>query len=328
MAKVSFTLDHGPLGGNYSPGSALTGSVTVEVDSPKEFKAVLVYVRGEGHVEWTERRHNSSDDSDYTVVFKSDEVYVSLQQTLWKCEDSPDGVFPVGRHTYPFHIVLPVTCPSSFTSETGSIFYQIDGRVATGVPNLVYRASQFFSVLELVTFPPGVGEQPVHVEIRKKVRSGLFKSGEVVFKADLPKTRICAGEQISMSYCIENGSSKDITPSFSVVEDISYFAEGSTKLNSTVFAVQGSTAIPPHSAREGASFSISLPPCRPAMTRSNIIKSSISLVTTLIIPGAFTSNMVVPVVLYISNVKGLPQQQIPQQPQQQQQVEQEKQEKF
>ena len=303
------------MGGLYSPGSTLTGSLTIEVEGPREFKTIRVYVIGQGHVQWLERRSttdiNGQSQSEVRQ-YKSDEVYVSLQQMLWKCEDSPDGVLPLGIHTYGFQIPLPVTCPGSFTgSETGSITYQIDGIVATGVPNLEYRVSQSFSVVEVVTFAPGLGEQPVHIENRRKVRSGLFKSGNVVYRAELPKTRFNVGEEIPLSWCVENGSDKPVTPLFSLVENITYIAQGSTRSGQNSITSLGSTAISPRKSSGDVSIRIPIPAHRPAMTRSNIIRSSVSLVMTLLIPGAFASNIVTPVPLYISNIS------IPQQQQQQ-----------
>ena len=119
------TLNPGPLGGSYSPGSTLTGSVTVEVDEAKDYKALVVSLVGTGKVQWTEGY------GQYAVTYTAREVYANEKLTLWKSEDSPNGTFPVGRYTYPFQFVIPATCPSSYKSVIGNISYEVEGRIST-----------------------------------------------------------------------------------------------------------------------------------------------------------------------------------------------------
>ena len=286
VEELRLTLNPGPLGGHFSPGSTLTGSFVIEVKTAQKFKTITVYVRGEGHVRWLESQ--TAGDSSRTVVFESHEKYVHVQQVLWTFTDSPDGVLPAGRHTYPFQVALPGTCPTSFDSPRGNISYQVEGCIATDMPNLKYEISQAFKIFESVTYSPGVGEQPVHFECHKKVKTGLFRSGDVLFKVDLPKTRYCIGEEIPVSWYVENGSNKRATPAFSIVEIVTFFTNGKTSQLQNLITFHNCTAIPSHSARGGDNVRVTIPACHPTMTRSNIIKSSYNFVMTLMIPGVFS----------------------------------------
>ena len=140
------------------------------------------------------------------------------------------------------------------------------------------------------------------MSIVKKVKTGLFRSGDVLFKVDSPKTKYCIDEEIPVSWYVENGSNKHVTPTFSIVEIVTVFAQRSANRIQNQIAFHNCTAIPSHSARKDDSVRVPIPLCHPTMTRSNIIKSSYNLVMTLMIPGVFSSNISTSQPLYINNV--------------------------
>ena len=78
VKELSITLNPRPIGEQYSPGSTLTGSLTVEVDEPKDYKALVVNLIGECKVEWSE------GSKENRVIYSASEAYVSEQLVLWK----------------------------------------------------------------------------------------------------------------------------------------------------------------------------------------------------------------------------------------------------
>lgn len=76
---------------------------------------------GEGKVHWTEtERHKRSDGShrNQTVHFAAHELYVDNIISVFG-----QGTLPAGTHTYTFHIILPLQCPTSCEGQYGRIRY-------------------------------------------------------------------------------------------------------------------------------------------------------------------------------------------------------------
>ena len=281
VKELSITLNPGPLGVQYSPGSTITGSLTIEVDKPKNYKSLDVCLLGKGKVEWSE------GGGDSRITYSSSEVYVNKKLTLWRSEDSPEGTFPVGRYTYQFQFVLPTTCPSSYSSGIGSISYEIGGSIFAR-----NKVKHPFTVIELVSVAPSAG---VHKRKRAIVGCELCVSGGLAYDTQLPRTSFTAGEEIPVSWNVENGSGRRVTLQCSLQEEITYFARGERRSSVNTLSFQKSDlAIPPHSMRE-TTISVPIPPCRPAMTRSNIIRSEFLLVAIVGIPWDSDSHIEIPV---------------------------------
>ena len=287
VKKLSITLNPGPLGVHYNPGSTITGSLTIEVDKPKKYKALEVYLLGKGKVQWTE------GSGEHNETYSASEVYANQMLTLWRSEDSPDETFPVGRHTYQFQFVLPDTCPSSYSSSIGNISYEIEGLISTGLFKFDHNVKHPFTVSEFISVAPSAG---VRFEKRKTVGCGFCMSGEITYNAQLPSTSFTIGEEIPVSWYVENGSGRRVTLQCSLREKITYFARGKSRRKTNILSSQSDVAIPPHSVRD-ATVCVTIPPCRPAVTHSSIIKSEFLLVATVAIPWAINSNNVVPVII-------------------------------
>ena len=287
VKELGITLNPGPQEGHYSPGSTITGSLMIKVDKPKKYKALEVCLLGTGRVRW------SQGSGDKRRTYSASEVYVSEKLILWRSEDSPNGTFPVGRHTYPFQFVLPPTCPSSYISQIGNISYEIEGSISTGLFKFDHKVKHPLTVSEVVSVAPSAG---VRFERRKKVGCGLCVSGEITYNLQLPSTSFTIGEEIPVSWYVENGSGRQVTLQCSLREKITYLARGRSRGNIIILSAQSDLAIPPRSVRD-TTICVPVPPCRPAMTRSNIIRSEFLLVATVVIPWANDSNNVLPVTI-------------------------------
>ena len=285
VKELSIILNPGPLGGSYSPGSTLTGSLTIEVNEAKDYKTLVVNLVGKGKVQWTE------GTGQYAVTYTASEVYVSEKLTLWKSEDSPNGTFPAGRHTYPFQFVLPATCPSSYSSRIGKISYEVEGRISTGLFKFDHTIKHLFNVCEVVSFAPS---DSVRFEKHKTVGCGLCVSGEVSYSVQLPSTSYTVGEEIPVSWYVENGSGRRVTLRCSLKEKIFYSAAGRIYGSVNILAIRSDITVPPNSVSGDTTMQVTIPPCRPAMTRSTIITSEIIMVASVVIPRAINSHIEIP----------------------------------
>ena len=135
VKELSITLNPGPIGGSYCPGSTLSRFLTIQVDKPKHYKTIIVQVEGKASVYWTE----GGDENSSPTIYSSGEVYINQQIVLWRSDLSPSGTFPPGRFTYPFQFILPANCPSSFSSDIANITYEIEGGYPQGHSSLITK---------------------------------------------------------------------------------------------------------------------------------------------------------------------------------------------
>ena len=281
VKELSITLNPGPLEGHYSPGSTITGSLMIEVDKPKRYKTLEVCLQGKGKVQWSAKK----------VTYSASEVYVNEKLPLWRSEDSPSDTFPVGKHTYQFQFVLPATCPSSYSSHTGNISYKVKGLISTGHFKSDHKVKHPLTVSEFISVTPSAG---VRFEKRKTVRCGLCVSGDITYNVQLPSTSFIIGEEIPVSWYVENGSGRRVTLRCSLLEKITYFTQGERLCDINILLSQSDLyAIPPHSVGD-TTVHVPIPSYNPIVTRSNIIQSELLLVATVVIPWAINSLIVIP----------------------------------
>ena len=279
VKELSITLNPIPVGGRYIAGSTITGSLTIEVDKPKQYKTIEICLLGKSKVKWSE------GSAETRTINSASEVYVNEKLTLWRSEDSPNGTFPVGRHTYPFEFVLPATCPSSYSSVIGNISYEIEGSIYSGLFRCDHKVKQPITVSEVVSVAPSAG---VRFERRKTVGCELCVSGAVTFNAQLPTTSFTIGEEIPVSCYVENGSGRQVHLRCSLLEKITYFARGSSHNVTYAITKQSNVAIPPHSETDSTD-NIPIPLCRPAITHCNIIKSEFIVTVVVTTPWSITA---------------------------------------
>ena len=289
VKNLSITLAPGPVEGVYTAGSPLSGSLTVEVDTPKHYEKITVHLLGQGYVYWSSGKHTDTEKKACT----GSEDYVDLQQVVWKKEQSPDGTLPAGRHTFPFQFGLPLCCPSSYHSFIGNIYYNITGVISTGPHKPNHKVKVPLDIVEVVSTDED-SKHHFRVETRKRVGVGPFKSGDITYTVELPSTSFTVGEDIPVSWYVENGSGRQVSLRCSLVEKIRYYVEEDCRDAMNTLVSQTGITIPPHTASEDT-VNVPIPPCRPAMTRSNIIKSDFKLVATVVVPWATDSHIEIPV---------------------------------
>ena len=285
VKELSITLHPGPVEGHYSPGSILTGSLTVEVDKAREYKTLVVCVQGEGSVKWSE---GSGKDK---KTYSADKVYLNEQQVIWKKQDSPYGIFPVGKYTYQFEFTLPATCPSSFSSRIGNINYFIVASLCAKNQEFDHKVRKSFNVSKEVSIAPSAGGS---FEKHRTVGSKFCMSGDITYSAQLPSAGYIVGDEIPVSWYMENGSGRQVTAEFSLKEKITYFANGKSTSSEKILSSQNDLDVSPHSMRDTTIY-LPIPHCRPAMTNSSIVKSEFLLAVTVMVSWASDSCHTIPV---------------------------------
>ena len=290
--KIVLNQSHCIGGQNcYLPGSAVSGYLEVENDEPKNYKAIIVYLRGYGHVSWSEG--SGENRRNYSAT----EDYVNLQIVVWSSSQS-EGTHPSGRYHYHFQFTLPQNCPPSFEhDQTGRISYVIEAAIHTGSLNFNQKYQIYFNMLKLVSVDTTIPQSPVRLEIRKKVGWLCCNSGMITGTVQVASTVLNVGDQIPMQVYVENGSGRQVSIKCLLVERVYYFAEGHHHMRLNSILEYQCEHLQPHSTSSDISFNFLVPNVRPAITHSNVIKTDHIVQVVLVIPLAINKIVEIPVVI-------------------------------
>ena len=184
--------------------------------------------------------------------------------------------------------LLPANCPSSFSSDIPNITYEIEGLISTGP----FKFDPFI-VTEVISATPSPS---VCFDDRTTVGCRLCVSGDVAYTVELPRTSFTVGEEIPVNWYVENGSGRRVTLLCVLREEMVFLASGSQRSARNILSSQSDLTVPPHRASEVV-VCVPVPPCRPAITCSNIIKSSFWLDLTVGIPRDNDSGFTIPVTI-------------------------------
>ena len=189
---------------SYFPGSIVSGKVIIKLDVPKKYKLIEVGITGKAETFWSETSE-SFRDSKSTSYFENVEEYLNKWVSVWKREDSPNGVLSSGVHSYPFQFTLPHNIPSSYEGGCAWIRYGVHGRIRTGCLKFDHSTDLAFPVKQLISIDDANLLRPKQFE-KKKNASLFFTPGPIPFNFELSRTGFCLGEQIPLSVNITNGS--------------------------------------------------------------------------------------------------------------------------
>ncbi|XP_053181533.1 arrestin domain-containing protein 3-like [Scomber japonicus] len=205
----------------FTNGDTVTGVFTFTLTKETEVKSLLVKLKGDANVHWSEgsgdRRRTHRDHRRY---FKVKEYFIK--------EDAKDNVLSEGHHRFEFSLQIPQQdMPSSFKGIHGKIVYKLQAKLsrkwhmASGVEKELKFASK--SLLQ-----PGQMKCPQAGSVSKDV--GVFSKGEVQMSATMNRKACSPGETVSISAKINNSSSKKVKAKFSLEQRIVYRAHASRRV--------------------------------------------------------------------------------------------------
>ena len=289
----------------FHPGSSVTGSLSVTVNGSDSHKRISIQFLGRERVQWTERRDGGGRPGSGVCIapYTSSHKYIDEEQTLWTADQSPDGRLSPGQHSFPFCFYIP-DVPSSFEGTLGSIRYTLVGRVSWTPP---LRPDAMIQVRIPVHVQQVVGVsdprllQPVRQEVQKTVCCLCCASAPIELTVTVPKTGYCIGETLPVRITIENGSSRRITLTASLYQNVEYTAKDRHKSSKTCLVSDKSDEITPHITCDwNCSLQIPATDVLDEQSYSNI-KVSHSLEIAANIPCGFNLSTVIP--LKLGNVR-------------------------
>ncbi|KAM5237841.1 arrestin domain-containing protein 5 [Ctenodactylus gundi] len=187
----------------FPAGSSISGQVVLDLYSTLVEPVVKVELVGQGYVEWTEEVGASRDYS-RNVICNNKANYVHKIKTF-PVEGSWLGA---GSHTFDFHFSLPPLLPSSFTSESGSVYYYL--QVSCGGREHVLARQRTYVLVQGASDPQQepVLQKPLLVEARKKVSYNCCQAGTVSLQVQMDKNTFVPGEKMALTTEIRNQTRK------------------------------------------------------------------------------------------------------------------------
>ena len=198
-------LDQPPSGPTYFPGMEVSGTLVMEIDEPKNYKAITICLMctGRGHVHWTETRSRGSGDNRSTETnYTANETHVDLQNVVWS-KDQSASMLAAGEHRHQFRFLLPQNIPSSFEARgPGWIRYNIEAKIDRKFPKSSQKVETRLQVTENVHISADSLRLPFLLEKQKTAGCLCCKSAPIVTTLEVPRTGYCVGEGDPFpSYC-------------------------------------------------------------------------------------------------------------------------------
>ncbi|CAK6950122.1 arrestin domain-containing protein 3-like [Scomber scombrus] len=227
--------------GTFSEGDTITGKVTLALLKETAVQSFFVKAKGDADVRWT-RKHG-----DRTHTYSANRRYFKLKQIVIP-ESSNDTVIPKGTHVYAFSFQIPsVSMPSSFKGTHGKIVYMLEAKVSRSwkLNRSVEKEINFVSK----SIPN------LHSLMSRQVGStqkemGLFSTGQVQMDVIVDRRAYAPGEPVAIVAKVKNSSSRDMTPKFSIIQDVVYRANGSTRHEDFVIQKFFGNSIKPQTQQE------------------------------------------------------------------------------
>ncbi|XP_071338760.1 arrestin domain-containing protein 2-like isoform X2 [Trachinotus anak] len=158
-----------------------------------------------------------------------------------------DTVVPKGIHVYKFSFSIPQgSMPSSFRGTHGKIVYKLVAALSRSwrMDSTVEKEIHFFSK----SFPNLQSLMARQVgSVNKEM--GLFSKGHVQMDVIVDRKAYAPGETVAVVAKINNSSSSEMIPKFSLVRDVMFHAGSSTKQERSVIHKAVDSAIKPHTEK-------------------------------------------------------------------------------
>ncbi|XP_028313567.1 arrestin domain-containing protein 3-like [Gouania willdenowi] len=204
----------------FSEGDQVTGKVTLVLLKDTTIESLFIKLKGDAEVRWTKR------SGDKTYTYQAHKRYFKFKQFLID-EQSSATVLPKGSHVFGFRFFIPSqSMPSSFRGNHGKIVYKLEAKLNRSwrMDNTVEKEIKFVSKNlpnQQVIMAPLVGSTEKDV--------GIFSSGRITLNATIDKGAYAPGETMVFSAKVNNSSSSEMIPKFSLEQKIVYHAKGHSK---------------------------------------------------------------------------------------------------
>ncbi|XP_005922902.1 arrestin domain-containing protein 3 [Haplochromis burtoni] len=225
----------------FSEGDTITGTVTLALSKETSVQSLFIKAKGDANVRWSQK------SGDHTHTYSAHTRYFKLKEFLIP-ESASETVLPQGIHVYRFSFQIPPgSMPSFFRGTHGKIVYKLEAKLlrswrmnSTAEKEIKFVSKCVPNLHSLMS--PQVGST------NKKM--GFFSKGHVHMDVTVDRIGYAAGETIVVLAKVDNSSSSDMTPKFSLLQKVVYHANGRTKHENTVCHKVADNCIKPKTRKE------------------------------------------------------------------------------
>ncbi|TDH12661.1 hypothetical protein EPR50_G00049400 [Perca flavescens] len=289
-AIESLTMTYDALNeyGTFSEGDTLSGKVTLALSKDTTVESLFVKAKGDADVRWTKKV------GDRNRTYSAHKRYFKLKQFLIP-ENSNETLVPQGTHVYTFSFTIPPgSSPSSFKGSHGKIVYKLEAKLSrswrlnrTVETDIHFVSKAFPNLHSLVSRQVGSTKKDM----------GLFSKGHAHMDVTVDRKAYAQGETIVIVAKIDNSSSSEMIPKFSLIKDVVYRANGHTNLESSVIQKVVDNCIKSRTQRD-VRCAIKIPRDQtPTIQNCDIISVEYHLKAYLDISFAFDPEVIFPVVI-------------------------------
>ncbi|KAM9858640.1 uncharacterized protein ACBR49_020626 [Aulostomus maculatus] len=241
IQSLTMTYDALNENGTFSEGDTITGKVTLVLIKEIVAESFFVKAKGDAQVRWTKKRGN------HTYTYSSHRRYFKLKQ-FFTPENATETVIPRGTHVYDFSFNIPQTSmPSTFAGAHGKVVYMIEAKLSRSwkMTRTVEKPIQFLS-----KSTPDLRPLMSRQHGTKDKEMGFFSKGNVHLEASIEKAVYRPGEVITALAKINNSSSSEMRPKFSLIQNVEYRANNSTRRDTSVVEKASHDIVTPRTQKD------------------------------------------------------------------------------
>ncbi|XP_074527034.1 arrestin domain-containing protein 3-like [Halichoeres trimaculatus] len=247
------TIDALNEDGTFSERDVITGKVTLALLKETTVTYMYIKAKGDAKVHWTRK------SGDRTYTYSADKRYFKLKDFLIP-EQPKDTVLPHGVHVYKFSLRIPPgDYPSSFRGTHGKIVYKVEVSLSRSwrMDRTLEQEIRFVSK----SIPPFQNLQSMMMQQGASTSKeiGVFSKGNVHMEATIDRKAYAPGETIMVVVNINNSSSSEMSPKFSLKQDVVYRASGNTNYENNIMLKLLDSPIKAHTQKQ-VRCAVKLPP--------------------------------------------------------------------
>ncbi|XP_061115373.1 uncharacterized protein LOC133139913 [Conger conger] len=303
----SLSISYDPINeqNTFSNGDTISGRLMLELSKEAEINSLSVKVKGKADVHWREKH------GDRHVSYNAKEDYFKLEHFIYRKVKSDGGqkdrlvdhmgetygkAIPAGKHVYPFSFRIPDgKMPSSYKGIHGKVLYTVTGKLDRSM-RMDQKETVVFNFLSRVDMHNPVNMLPQSGMENKKMK--LFTKGSANMKVSINKKGYMPGESIMITANIENDSSRDLVPKFSLDREESFYARSHQKqFNKRILKEEGEAI--PSKSHQTNNYMVKIPSdVMVSITHCRIIKVLYHLKVYLDVPYASDPEIVFPLIIF------------------------------
>ncbi|XP_064152592.1 arrestin domain-containing protein 3-like [Anguilla rostrata] len=303
VKSISISYDSINEQNTFSNGDTISGRMILELSKEAEINSLSVKAKGKADVHWREKH------GDRHVSYNAKEEYFKLEQFIYRkvkdgdqerlvdqCGETYGKAIPAGKHVYPFSFRIPDgNMPSTYKGIHGKVFYLVQAKLDRSM-RMDQKDKAEFNFLSRSDMNNPIYMRPQSGTENKKMK--LFTKGSTNMKISIDKKGYMQGEAITITANIENDSSRDLVPKFSLDREESFYARGHQKqFNKRILKEEGA-AIPSQSHQTNT-YVVKIPPdAMVSITHSRIIKVKYQLKVYLDVPYASDPEIIFPLIIF------------------------------